>query len=169
MWLTPGVTSLKKSDSPSPSSYKFPISPQLVVGIGDHSLLLPAVIFLWLEFMQILCLHSQSLWAFMFNYPVVFWQYCLSVVIYHFWLLESFISIFMFFSANTLTLNLKGWNHYEGKVKVLETCCPRLSISLGKIFDILVMLITCHNQLDYENGNFSFKTRKINYIMNKAA
>lgn len=65
----PGVTSLKKTDSLSPSSYQMPVAPQLVVGVCGH-LPLPCWDSLCLEFVQVLYLLSQPLWLLICNYPV---------------------------------------------------------------------------------------------------
>lgn len=65
----PGVTSLEKTDSLSPSSYQMPVAPQLVLGVCGH-LPLQCWASVWREFVQVLCVLTQPLWLLICNYPV---------------------------------------------------------------------------------------------------
>lgn len=61
----PGVISLKKTSSPSPSSHQLPIVPQRAVGLWSTSSLHARILL-----SQVLCMLLQSLWDHMWNCPV---------------------------------------------------------------------------------------------------
>lgn len=61
------VPLLRKTDSDSPSSYQLPMPPQLGVGHCVH-LPSPWRNLVWLEYEQVLCTLSQSLWLYIHNF-----------------------------------------------------------------------------------------------------
>ena len=70
-----GLTFLKKTASPSPSSLQLLIAPQ--IGVGLVGLLLhPFLDFHWLCHMQVLCIQSQPVWVRVCNGTVVASNYC---------------------------------------------------------------------------------------------
>lgn len=66
----PGATPLKKTNSPSPSSYQLPMAPELWLLLHVH-LPSPCWDCFWIELMQVLWMLSQPLSVQTYNYAVV--------------------------------------------------------------------------------------------------